>query len=281
MKPFIFLLAVLLLGCQQSKNKTAALKKPGRVTDIKTPQIDSIRAKQNEEYNTDSVAQEKVIKNILQYATWHKHEPYFKKKLTLFDDTSLSAQLTFGHLFSADKKHLLVINKSNYINIYINVFVFEHNRFRSVLSLQDGTLNYIGISVRDVNGDSFKDLLHNWEPYAGCCAKDIYNVYLYLPKKGTFSNCFKFLNPTFFPAEKLIRGVDYGHPGEVPLYKYKWRGLHVDTLEYIYPADTIKERFYRVHHYRDYDDPKKRIILNSVPKEYLRTTGYSWFIEYE
>lgn len=259
----------------------AVLKKTHQWAHPKVAKTDSIVAKQNEEYTVDSIAQVKAIKAILKYATQHKGDASFKKKLTLFYDTALSAQLTFGHLFSPDKKHLLVVNKSNYVYTNINVYVFEHDKFRLVLSLEDGTLNYIGISIRDINGDHFKDLLHNWEPSSGCCAKDIYNVYLYLPKKGTFSNFFKFINPTFSPSEKVIRGVDYGHPGEVPLYKYKWNGLHVDTVEYIYPADTVKERFYKVHHYGDYRNPKKRKILKSVPKEYLKAVGYSWFIDYE
>ena len=40
----------------------------------------------------------------------------------------------------------------------------------------------------------------------------------------TISNNFEFINPTFSPKEKIIRGVCYGHPSETEMYKYKWNG---------------------------------------------------------
>ena len=42
------------------------------------------------------------------------------------------------------------------------------------------------------------------------------------------------INPTFSPKEKIIRGVGYGHPGETEMYKYKWNGNTIDTMEYVY-----------------------------------------------
>ena len=85
-----------------------------------------------------------------------------------------------------------------------------------------------------------------------------------------------FINPTFSPSEKLIRGIDYGQPGEVPLYKFKWVGYKVDTIEYILP-DTTKERYHVFKHWRDFDNPKAGRFLTSVPKEYHKIESYDWF----
>jgi hypothetical protein len=41
------------------------------------------------------------------------------------------------------------------------------------------------------------------------------------------------MNPTFSPKEKIIRGICYGQAGDTEMYKYKWRGRHIDTLEFI------------------------------------------------
>jgi hypothetical protein len=135
------------------------------------------------------------------------------------------------------------------------------------------------ISIADVNGDGHKDFLLNWYPESGCCARNIYNVYVYIPESGTFSKKYEFINPDFSPKEKVIRGVAYGHPGEVPLYKYKWNGLNVDTIEYIVPTDLSRKSFYIVHRYRDKDDPKKRKVIPVVPKEYRKIGGYEWFMQ--
>ena len=35
---------------------------------------------------------------------------------------------------------------------------------------------------------------------------------------NTFSKNFEFINPTFSPKEKIIRGICYGHPGETEMY---------------------------------------------------------------
>jgi hypothetical protein len=279
-KWYIAFIAVLLFGCQQPNNKTIAIKAQTHPDSIKIERIDSIRQKQKEEEIADSIAQKRTIDTILKYALQHKDQSSYVKKLTLFGDTALSAELTFGHPFSDNKKHLLVINKSNYVDTHINVFILENGKFCSVLNLTECSLNYLGFLVKDVNGDHFKDFLYNWYPSSGCCRRNIYDVYLYQNNNGSFTSKYKFINPTFSPAEKVIRGVNYGHPGEVPLYKYKWNGLTIDTIEYIYPADTLKKKFYLVHRYNDYRHPKKGKILSVVPSEYRNIMGYDWFMDY-
>jgi hypothetical protein len=276
-KWYIAFIAVLLFGCQQPNNKTIAIKAQTHPDSIKIERIDSIRQKQKEEGIADSIAQKRTIDTVLKYALQHKGRSSYKKKLIIYSDTSLYAKLVFGHLFSNDKKHLIVVNKNNDIDVHINVFLLDGNQFHLLMNRDEGYLNYLGFEVRDVNGDHFKDFLYNWYASSGCCARNAYNVYLYRPHTGDFTSVYRFINPTFSPSEKLIRGVEYGHPGEVPLYKYKWNGLTIDTVEYIYPADTLKKKFYLVHRY---NDPKNKKILSAVPHDYRNIMGYDWFMDY-
>jgi len=139
---------------------------------------------------------------------------------------------------------------------------------------------FINSGIKDLDGDGFVDYFIHWYPSSGCCRRNVYDVYRYQAETNKFAKGIQFINPTFFAKEHLVRGVTYGHAGEVPLYKYKWNGRKLDTIEYIYPADTIKEKFYRVKRFGDKNDPKKRETLNAVPKEYRKLDGYDWFMSY-
>ena len=87
-----------------------------------------------------------------------------------------------------------------------------------------------------------------------------------------------FMNPTFFPKEGIIRGIEYGHSGEVPLYKMKWRGMKVDTIEYIYPILDKKDTFLITtkSEYR----PTKGKLVSPLPKEYRNIESIDWFLNY-
>jgi len=80
-------------------------------------------------------------------------------------------------------------------------------------------MEYINDTIRDINGDGFNDFVVNWYGSNGCCLKAFSNVYLLRPDKKIFSNNLEFINPTFSPTEKIIRGVCYGYPGETEMYK--------------------------------------------------------------
>ncbi|MGC3946473.1 MAG: hypothetical protein QM762_18445 [Chryseolinea sp.] len=138
-------------------------------------------------------------------------------------------------------------------------------------------MTYINDTIRDVNGDGFKDFLVNWYPSAGCCLSDIYNVYLNLPYKNIFSDDYEFINPTFSPKEKIIRGIGYGHPGEVELYKYKWNNLEIDTVEFIHPYRDHEGKFIRSKQPHYPRTVKEGTVLNETPKEYHNIENYDWF----
>ena len=102
-------------------------------------------------------------------------------------------------------------------------------------------------------------------------------MYLNQPHKGNFAGDYEFINPTFAAKEKLIRGVEYGQPGEAGLYKYKWNGLQVDTIEFIYPDVHTKGRYIRTKRSAYRPTEKEGIVLKAVPKEYLEIEAYDWF----
>ncbi len=140
-------------------------------------------------------------------------------------------------------------------------------------------------TIRDINGDGQKDFVVNWYGANGCCLKAFSDVYLILKDQMNFSNRFEFINPTFSPDEKIVRGVCYGHPGETEMYKYKWLGGSLDTLEYVYfEKDDAGKRTGRIilatNQPYSRTPPIHRILrrLDSVPDEYKRIEGYDWFM---
>lgn len=142
-------------------------------------------------------------------------------------------------------------------------------------------MEYMNDTIRDINGDGFNDFVVNWYGSNGCCLKAFSNVYLLRPDKKIFSNNLEFINPTFSPTEKIIRGVCYGYPGETEMYKYKWDGDTIETLEYVsYEKNKRGEKTGKilVTKHRPYDGNAKIIKrLNLIPKEYKSIDGYDWF----
>ena len=129
-------------------------------------------------------------------------------------------------------------------------------------------------------GDGLNDFVVNWYGSTGCCLKAFSNVYLLRQDKKAFSENFEFINPTFSPKEKIVRGVCYGHPGETEMYKYKWNGEKVDTLEYVSYERNEKGKTGKViiSTDRPYGEKFKTLkVLNSVPTEYKKIEGYDWF----
>lgn len=144
------------------------------------------------------------------------------------------------------------------------------------------TGSYPDWSIKDINNDGLKDFLINWYPLSGCCMRNIFDLYLSQTDE-TFSPEIELANPTFFLKEKLIRGVTYGHPGLASLYKFKWNGLKLDTLEYIYPniKDTLQISFVksnRISYPHSKHNQSKNI--KSIPKEYKTVLGLDYFKSY-
>ena len=240
------------------------------------------RRARDEKNRVDSIRLNLALKDAFEISKAASQNDDFAKEYEFQPDDSpytINIEIVIGHLFSDNQKHFLLHRYAPEVT-YINLYQVEKTDFKEVLYREQGEMTYIGDTITDVNGDGFKDFLVHWYPSSGCCRRDIYNVYLNLSNRVVFTKDYEFINPTFSPKEKIIRGVEYGHPGEVGLYKYKWNGLQIDTLEFIYPdvdhggqfIKTIKEA------YRPTE--KDGIVLKSVPTEYHHIESYEWFADF-
>lgn len=185
-----------------------------------------------------------------------------------------------GTFFSSDFEHV-IIKREAPNNILIDIYVVKNKELTNVLQHDEWTMTYISDTLKDINGDGYKDFLLNGYGSSGCCLKAFSNVYLYQPKTGSFTEQFDFINPTFSPKEKIIRGICYGHPGETEMYKYKWKEESIDTIEYISFEKNGKGektgKFISCKNEGGGERLKDKKRLNAVPKEYISIEGYDWF----
>ena len=207
-----------------------------------------------------------------------------KIKLQLKPDDSsyiINIEILFGKLIDDNHKYLQIRRHNPYAT-YLNLYKVNDNKYEKLIERKQDGMTYINDTIFDVNGDRYKDFIVLWYPSSGCCLRNIYNVYLNQPDKGSFTMDYEFINPTFSAKEKIIRGVTYGHPGEVGLYKYKWNGLQVDTIEFIYPDTNNKEQFIKTNKKLAYkkSTEKAGMILKNIPKEYHKIDNYDWFAAY-
>ena len=107
----------------------------------------------------------------------------------------------------------------------------------------------------------------------GCCLKNFYDGYLFRLTTADFSGQFRFINPTFYPKEKIIRSVAYGHPWDTDLYTYIWNGFKVDMVEHISPDRINQGKYIRYN-----DSTGIETSIESVPNEYRKIFGYDWFL---
>lgn len=196
------------------------------------------------------------------------------------DDSSfvINIEILIGDLFSEGQKYFL-LRRHLPGATYLNLFKISNGKTSQVFEREQGGMTYIGDTIFDVNGDKKKDFVVHWYPSSGCCRRNVYNVYLNL-SSGEFTSDYEFINPTFYASEQLIRGVGYGHPGEVGLYKYRWQGLRIDTVEFIYPDVSNEGQFIKTSTkaYRPTENDGE--VLKEVPEEYLEIESYNWFSKY-
>ncbi|WP_149698616.1 hypothetical protein [Chitinophaga sp. CF418] len=76
----------------------------------------------------------------------------------------------------------------------------------------------------------------------------------------------------------MVRGVGYGHPGQVGLYKLKWNDTVLQNIEYIYRDPENSKQFIRTYKPTADPSPGNGEVLKAVPEEYRRISGYDWFL---
>lgn len=241
------------------------------------------KVEEKKDFDEYSVALDKVLTEALEIATQNIDKGNFKKEYQTVPDSIciVKVGINFGLSFTKEFPHL-VIRRSAPSETYIDVYSLNEGKFERVVSHVQSCMTYVNDTIQDINGDRLNDFVVNWYGSAGCCLKGFSEVYLMRNDKKTFSSDFQFINPTFSPKEKMIRGVCYGHPGQTAMYKYKWNGEAIDTLEYVYfETNTTGEHTGKVivSKYREYSDSTKTVKrLNSVPNEYKKIEGYDWFM---
>lgn len=204
-------------------------------------------------------------------------------------DDYIPVKISFnkGYLFDSNFVHMIFTTK-NRMDIFVrNRFgndisheLLKDSMYTNVVTCQVNS-EIIYSSVYDVNGDGFSDIVIGLKDEGGCCLAKTTRVYLYLPHCGGFTPYYEFMNPTFFPAERKIRGIAYGHPGQVPLYEKEWIGVTVKDLRYIYPndKDTLNYTF-RSYRKKDFDDNDMGELLKRLPKEFEIINDIQWFNNY-
>lgn len=277
---------MLLLSCGQTnekKNEVSGKKQPtGKTFEQTEKERLEKRAEIEKQEKIDSLKLDKILSDALKIATLEIKKDKFQKKYNVRPDDEYDVQvkINIDNYFSKNNSHLIV-RRSGPNNILIDIYSKDGNEFKKVLSHDEWALTYVSDTIADINGDGLRDFVVNWYGATGCCLKAFSNVYLLRSDQKTFSKSFEFINPTFSPEEKIIRGVEYGHPGETEIYKYKWNGEKIDTLEYVYyDTDKKGEKTGKIiiSKKRAYNKNKKDIKkLNSIPSEYKKIYGYDWF----
>ena len=185
-----------------------------------------------------------------------------------------------------EETYYAVIYVSDYVNTLVRLYRIDHNAMQEKLSKYFSWMTVPSDTIFDANGDKVKDFALRFYPSSGCCRRDIYYLYLSPEKKEGQLSYIELINPTFYPKEHLIRGIGYGRPGHVELYKYRWHGEGLDvldTLEYILPDMATKGKtFLKAKRIRDfYDTAKgKEIRLTKLPKEYQTVIDLDYFLDY-
>ncbi len=289
MKPIkLFLSLILLLSIffscgqnNQDRKKRIALKDTIQVKSLKESQLERREVIDAQE-RADSIALAKVLDEALKIAAENIIKNKFKKSYDAIIDSGhvVNVKVNSDYFFNKNQPHL-VIRRTDRSGIFIDVYSKNKNQYERVLTHQEHINTYLSDTIKDINGDGLKDFVVNIYGSTGCCLKAFSSVYLIKPDQQSFSKQIEFINPTFSPKEKLIRGVCYGHPGETELYKYKWKGEGVDTVEYIYYEKNSKGKKTGIiisSNVRPHDKGEKfKKRLKRVPKEYRKIEGYDWF----
>lgn len=279
---FKFLFAIIIIGvfsCQENRkdiSKHEEIKKADSVV-ISDEEIDKIRMKEldAELEKAKEQAYNLAIADVGKRTVIYDYESIITRQ-------NLRVEIEYGNIFDKDKAHTIIHVVGRYLSL---VGIYYYNNIEVADSLQ--TLLFFtryhignnGDTIQDVNGDDRKDFILKSYPMSGCCLAELRDVYLF-QTATKFTEKYDFINPTFYPKEKVIRGLTYGW--NPLLYKYKWNKLEIDTIEYIVPnlIDTTRSTFYRTKKWQDPNDMEKinKTKLNSIPKEYYSIDNFDVFL---
>jgi len=282
MRPFltvVFLISNFILVCNGSQIKdTTGHTRPGYNRDS----VIHFTGKQS--IDTSGVGGDSVhARNVLAFALKFAEKYEYKNSFT-YNSQSLMTDsgrlsMDYGYLFDKQLKYLIVRVPSignkleNDVGIYL--YLLKNNHFARICSMIDQREAFTGDTLEDVNGDGYKDLVISWYSGCGCCPRADVHVFLYKPDVGVNTEDVALMNPTFLPGKKLVYTMSYGHPDEIALYKCKWSGVKLDTLESVVTAPTHKNKLEI-----ESKITGKTKTVNKLPAEYrcMSKNDLEWFL---
>lgn len=239
--------------------------------------FDSAEARRQRLLDTNYTFLNRLLDSSLGIAYRQGFEQPFAVTLdtNVFRFKNMYATISFGHLFSNDRKHILIkrfIHEyNNYeTSLYSDIYLLDKNTFKKVTA--DTSDNGYGEDYfEDVNHDGFKDYVVQSYSDAGCCPRNLEMGYVYNPQNGHFKTIDFFNRETDTLSTNFFE-TSYGRDNYINLYKYKWQGLKKVLLEEIY-VTTTKEGAMNPHpttYTRIFYLTEKKQKIKKLPKEYAR-----------
>lgn len=232
----------------------------------------------------DSLQRIKMIDEALQLAIKNSRKRKYALQYEYITDSmyGVKIKLESGYVFSNKNRHVMVRSDFNG-TMYFDVFLAKGKKFSKLFSYDLNSLAHTNDTILDINGDGVKDLSIESYSLCGSFLKGFTDVFLLKQDQKDFTEGFGFLNATFSPKEHIVRGVGYGPPGEADLYKYRWNGVSIDTVEFVSNERNSKKettgRILITNKQSFKKDTKVLRRLNSVPKEYRKIKDFDWFAD--
>jgi hypothetical protein len=209
-------------------------------------------------------------------------------EITVDSGRRIKATLSVGEFFG-NRKYIIIkratpvwngIIPSEPVHAINIVLLKPRHEIKSLAAQAEDLKNFVNDTIQDINGDGKKDFIANYRSTLWHVNSRYVMVDLLMNDSTFVSRSYVFTNPSFSIKENVIRGVLHGDAGGTEIYKYRWNGIEIDTIEYIYHDYRVKGQFiksrYLPHDKRN--NEKEKINLKSLPEEYLNLPELKWFM---
>ncbi|MCC9064130.1 hypothetical protein [Flavobacterium piscisymbiosum] len=177
----------------------------------------------------------------------------------------------YGNLFDSKYKYIQIIDSNNY---ECTVYIIKNKEVIKLISFEK-KIPFNKIFTRDINNDGQKDFVIT-SPTTG---PEEFHICLLDKNTGLISNEINTYN--YYPVKnnEFIEVVNHQSP-IVHVFKMRWQGIKVDTIEKIY-YDWEHPVYYKADKYpfKDFGDQDKSYVYDStvkvkiikkLPSEYIK-----------